>query len=158
MGWRALLLCLWVALAGCRTVAPQVAPRGPVEVTAIAASFTGADRGELGLTLEVENREAIAVVVSRVTWELWLGGRWFAAGTQGVGTELSAGERRVIELTMPLAFRRLEVRAEPANLDAAVRGGVDLSFGGLSNRLPFESTRRIVAQGAPVLTAGGEGD
>ena len=156
MAARLLFVCLAAALAGCRTVAPVVAPRAPVEVTAVEASFSGPDRGELKLSLRVDNPQNLDGVLTRVAWELWLGGRWFAAGIQGVNEPLAGRQLKTLDFTLPLVFRHLEVRPDPTNVEVGVRGGVDVAFGGLAFRLPFETIRRIEVQGAPVLTGPGE--
>jgi hypothetical protein len=155
MAARALFLGLAVLATGCRTTLPAARSQA-VEVRSVEASFSGADRGELKLSLEVENPQTLTGELTRVAWELWLNGRWFAAGLQAVNEPLTGRQLKTLELTLPVVFRHLEVRTDPTIVEVGVRGGVDLHFGGVSFRLPFESIRRLEVQGAPVLTGTNE--
>ncbi len=149
---------VWLCLAGCRTANPSPAPRAPIEVAALAADFPGPDHGEVRLTLDVDNPEGVDAEAKEVTWEVWLEGRWFAAGLLEVRAALPAHRRTLIALQLPVVFKRLEVRPEPASVEVAVRGAVDLKYGKGGARVPFEATRRILARGAPKMGGPGEDD
>lgn len=157
---RLRVIPLWLALVlGCRGAAPVRDERPhAVELVSLSAAFPRSDSGELELALEVSNREGRTGSITSVSWEVWLGGRWFAAGQQAVSVLLPLNGRAKVELELPVAFRDLEVRHEPTSVEVGVRGGVMVSYSGAVQRLPFEATRRIIAQGAPVLTVPGEED
>ncbi|MBI3185979.1 MAG: LEA type 2 family protein [Myxococcales bacterium] len=154
---RASALAVGLAVAlfsgGCKSAAQTRAEQAAVEVREVFAAFRS-EGGELRLILDVENREAQAGTLSRVSWELWLRGRYFAAGEQVASGALPLGGRATVELRAPLSYQEVRVASEPTALEVAVRGGVTASFGGVLQRLPFQVRRRIVAQGAVLF--GGE--
>jgi hypothetical protein len=150
-----------LALSGCQSPGKlRLAEerRYVVELQSLSATFPSADHGEFKVALDVENREPIAGAVTSVSWEIWLHGRWFAAGTQAVSQPLPLRGTSVIQLTLPVVFRRLQVTPEPTALEVGLRGGVIVSFAGAEQRLPFEVTRRVVADGAPLFQGLNEDD
>ncbi len=142
------VLCLAPALllffGGCVTAGRA----RDVELKSMAASFTS-DRGVFKLSLDVENPQRDEAELRGVSWEVWLNGRWFASGTQALAIPLAALERRTVELALPVAFRRVTILPGPTSLEMAVRGKLRLEKGRNVRVLPFESSSRIVADGAP---------
>ncbi|MFZ5471590.1 MAG: hypothetical protein ACOZIN_19365 [Myxococcota bacterium] len=144
-----LLVILALGVAGCRT--SQHAAKDPVQVAVLQLSFPEAERGEIELSLDLENSEPRAGAVSAVWWELWLGGRFFAAGTQGVQQVLPLGGHARLELALPVVFRHAAQDPQTTAFDVGVRGRVAVHFGGELVFLPFHAARRLVLEGAPVL-------
>ncbi len=138
------------SLVGC--MRPQLGSREqPVEVTHLQASFRSAEEGRLALTLEVENRDSRAGMVTLVTWELWIQGRFFATGQHATRQVLPLGGKAAVVLEVPLSFRGVPVEEGEMPLTVGLRGGVHVRFGGDEQRLPYEAVRRIVFCGAPSL-------
>lgn len=150
------LFSLLLFLVACRTSAPAPAVRGPVEVKEVSLSFAPPDQGELGLLLEVENRQPRAGTITLLGWELWLNGRYFAAGELVTSQLLPLGGRAQLSLALPFTLKDVSLTAGPKPLELGVRGGVRVSFAGALQRLPFESRRSVISQGAPLFAAPAE--
>lgn len=142
--------CACMALLGCPRQ-KVLSREQPVEVTHLQVDFHSAEEGRLELTLDVENRSSRAGVVTLLTWELWIQGRFFATGQKATRQVLPLGGKASVELKLPLAFRGLKVEDREAPLTVGVRGTLHVRFGGDEQRLPYETVRRIASRQAPSL-------
>jgi hypothetical protein len=156
---RASLLVLVFWGAGCRPFVVLPAKEvPPVQVRSVGASFSSENHAELKLSLLVPNPTLVVGEAVQVSWELWLQGRWFAAGTRALHEPLPATQTRELSLSFPMAFRTLTVTREPTPLQVGVRGSIDARFGNEHRELSFEDGRRVVTDGAPVFAPTEEDD
>ncbi len=141
------LFAAWLLVA-CRT--PGAAPASKqAEVSSLSLRFPEPDVGELSFVVAMLNRTTNAGTILEVDYELWLDGRWFAAGRQRVSTVLPLDGAASVELKVPLAFRRVGYQSETRSVQVGLRGGALVSFGGEERRLRFEEVRRMSVVGAP---------
>jgi hypothetical protein len=98
----------------------------------------------------VSNDERGSGQVQRLDWELWLQGRWFAAGTRAMNEALPHG-RDALSVELPVVFRRMVVQQGAVPLEVGVRGALEVELAGSDVRLPFQRTLSVVSQGAPVF-------
>jgi hypothetical protein len=141
---------LGLSLAGCARLPFRPAPDVKAELVSVTAAFPTDETGEVALKLLLKNPGSTQASVLAVSWELWLDGRWFAAGTQGMNEALPPGETTV-DVQLPLSFLKTPMRKGPQLVRAAVRGRVLVLFEPEQRReVRFERVSRIVAQGVPV--------
>jgi hypothetical protein len=135
----AVLLC--VLAVGCRTAA--VAEK--VEVTWFFPQRLANTNGELALELAFAGYTD-QTRVSAVSFDLWIGGHWFAAGTQ----TLDAPAKDTVLVAFPLAFRRAAAKAG-SNVAVEVRGVVSLAVNGDVRTTPFEARAQLAAESLPAV-------
>jgi hypothetical protein len=149
---------LALALAGCPRGA-RPTEEDAVDVQDVRLQFGQGERGELELELTVRNPALQAGALTAVEWELWLGNRWFAAGTHAVAEPAPKGRAHTFSVRAPLSFRRTQPgNPEPVPVDVGVRGAVTLRSPGGTGRLPFEATRQMRVRHLPVVGAGADVD
>lgn len=151
-------VCLAVFVSACpRSLRAADAAEHAVRVTGLRAEFTPGDRGEFQLDLSVANPSPQAGALTDVQWEVWIGNRWFAAGTQQIAEPLPLNEPHQFTVTVPVVFRRtVPAVEEPVSIELGVRGGVFMRSGGLVQRLPFEARERLSVRNAPSVGGNGE--
>lgn len=148
------LSCLLLLLAGCRALdVVPVRDSLRAEVAAVQASFPNETHATFELRLRARNPTRQTAKIGSLSWELWLQGKWFAAGVQQLGESVSPGEVRELRVTLPLAFRPMPMTTEPTPLLVGLRGTLAARFGDASREWYFESGSRIVAQGGPAPAA-----
>lgn len=141
-------------LSGCRVpevLSPEVST--PVSVRSVSARFPQDGRGAFGLELEVAGVPR-AGELTGLTWEVWLRGRWFAAGVRPLAQPLNADGVTRVALELPVAFDE-RVAPGPAILDVGVRGYLEARLGNEERRWPFKRRLEVASDGAPRLDAGG---
>lgn len=141
-----------LALLACpRNLMPNAADaQGAVRIESLQASFTPGDYGEFEVGVSVASPGLQAGAVTSLSWELWLGNRWFAAGTQQLAEPLPDKGRHAFRVKLPIVFRRgAPASDEPASLDVGIRGGVLVQSGGGMQRLPFAHRERLSIRYAP---------
>jgi hypothetical protein len=148
-GW----LLAWAAAAfGCAHAAGGGAGEDALRVEEVRARFTPGDRADFEIDFAVENRTGAAAAVTGIQWEVWLGGRWFAAGTLALSEAVPAREVRRFTATLPVVFRRVASdRPEPTSIEIGVRGHLLFGADGHVERLAFQDRRRIDAANLPPL-------
>lgn len=152
-------VALGLGLAGCARLPFRPVPDVTAELVSVAASFPTDESGEVAVKLLLRNPGSTKATVLSVSWELWLEGRWFASGTQGMIEDLPPGET-ALDVQLPLAFLKAPMRKGPQLVRAAVRGSVLVLFEQEQRReVRFERVSRIVTDGVPVPKGlAGEGD
>ena len=127
-----------------------VGPNG-VRVEDVRARFTPEDRADVDIDFAVGNSGA-ASAVAGIEWEVWLGRRWFAAGTLSLSEPLPAGAQHRFTVTLPIVFRRAgSDSSEPTAVEIGVRGQILLGSNGRVEKVSFQDRRRIVVANAPSL-------
>jgi hypothetical protein len=148
---RTAVLGTWLLTAACAApLLRQASAQEPVTVQDVQVSFVSENRAQFRLALDVSNDERGAGQVRQLDWELWLQGRWFAAGTRTMSDALPHG-RDAISVELPVVFRRMPLQQGAVPLEVGVRGALEVELGGSDVRLPFQRTLSIVSQGAPVF-------
>lgn len=143
------------AVTGCRRGVAAGGVEDPVRVESVRARFTEGDRGDFDIDFAVENRSGSEASVTAIQWEVWLGGRWFAAGTLALSEALPPRAAGRFTATLPVVFRRSgAARSEPTSIEIGVRGQLVVDTGGRVQRLAFQDRRRIKAQNVPALGGG----
>ena len=144
------------AAAGCaRNARPS--SEEAVRVEDVRLRFESGERGEVELSFSARSPALQAGAYTEVTWELWLGGRWFAAGTQAMAEPAPTGQPHTFRIRAPLVFRRTQPADEaPTPVDVAIRGAVALRAPGGERRLPFEDVRLMRVPNLPEVGAGTE--
>jgi hypothetical protein len=127
-----------------------------VQVRAISASFASELRADFNVRFAVKSpRGEPPGTVSRVDWELWLQGRWFASGRQELAQPLTAAGTNEFEVTLTLVFRRPPESDEPIELPAGIRGLLFVRRDHSEDALPFEKI--LLVRAKPVFSqTGGE--
>lgn len=154
----AAVLLVPLVLAGCGHVRAQSALlRATVE--RVELSFASESEGELAVTLQVDPLRRSAGTFERVEWELWLDGRWFAAGTQALEVRIAERAPTEVRFTAPLHFRPTPLSTEPKRMDVGVRGVVIAASapGDAERRLSFAGRLELTLAPAPQLE-GEKGD
>jgi hypothetical protein len=144
----AALLC-----AGCAGRFGKRQPAAPLElvrVREVAASFSPDGRASFRVRLDVDNPEQAAGSLNALDWEVWIQGRWFAAGTESLAEPLPRGGRE-LKVELPVVFRRLSVKPGLSSLEVGVRGRLEGSVDGNTVRLPFQRTLNVDSDGAPIF-------
>jgi hypothetical protein len=126
------------------------APVDPVAVRAVSARFLPQGEADFECVFDVDNPEHAAGSISGAEWEIWIQGRWFAAGTLLMAEPLPAAGRE-LKVDLRVLFRRIAVKPGPASLELGLRGGLNGSVDGNSVRLTFQRTLTVASQGAPVF-------
>ena len=155
--WRLALACAWLAGvgSGCPRNLLGDNAEGAVRIEAVRAQFTPGDRGEFDIDFAIQNPTGVAAVVSGIDWEVWLGRRWFAAGTLALSEPVPARGSHSFRVLLPVVFRRSGAdSAEPASIEIGVRGRLALDAGGQVQPLPFQDRRRILAANVPPVGGG----
>jgi hypothetical protein len=148
-------VALAAGLSGCPRNILGEGSEGAVRVEGVRAQFTAGDRGEFEIDFALENPTGIAATVSGIEWEVWLGGRWFAAGTLALSEALPAQGSHSFKVMLPVVFRRSgAASAEPTSIEIGVRGRLTLAAGGHVHPLAFQDRRRIVAANVPSIRGG----
>jgi hypothetical protein len=145
-----------VALSGCpRHILGGEIAQGAVRVDGVSARFTPGDRGDFEIEFTLQNPTGVPAVVSGIDWEVWLGGRWFAAGTVALSEPVPAQGAHSFKAVLPVVFRRAGAgSSDPASIDIGVRGQLTLDARGRVHPLPFQDRRRIVAANVPPVGGG----
>lgn len=154
-GLRALLLLG----AGCATLQPSLGADAAVEVEEVRLQFLSDRAAEARLVLGVRGvpgrgaggggGAAGGLRATGLDWQLRLGGRPFAVGTQRVATPLGPGSARV-EVVLPLAYAPGPVEPRAVPLAVAVQGTLTVEGpGGGPVRLPFRRAEVLRLAGAP---------
>lgn len=126
-----------------------------VRIEDLRAEFTPEDRGDFEVDFSVENPGFVSGTLTSIQWEVWLGNRWFAAGTQTLREGLPEEGRHAFSVKLPVVFRRtVPADLEPVTLDVGLRGGLVVTTPAGTQRLPFQAKKRVRAANAPNL--GGE--
>jgi hypothetical protein len=124
-------------------------------VEAVHARFTSGDRGDFDIEFALQNPTGVAAVVTGIDWEIWLGPRWFAAGTLALSEPVPAQGAHSFKVALPVVFRRSGTGSpEPTSIEIGVRGQLTLDAGGQVQPLPFQDRRRILAENVPSLGGG----
>ena len=148
---------IWLACAlaaSCRTALLLGDPvNGPVQVRAISASFAGDLRADFTVRFAVKSPRGGPGTVSRLDWELWLQGRWFASGRQELAQPIAAAGTSEFEVTLPLVFRRPPESDEQLELPAGIRGFLYVSRDHSEDALPFEKI--LLVRAKPVFSSTG---
>jgi hypothetical protein len=151
------LACAAASAAGCAHGAGVRADAAAVRVEDVRARFTPGDRGDFEVDFAIENARAEAAAVAGIEWEVWLGGRWFAAGTLSLSEALPPRAQRRFTATLPVVFRRSgSAPAEATAVEIGVRGQLLIGAGGHVEKVPFRDRRRIVAVNLPPVGGGVE--
>jgi hypothetical protein len=154
---RAFLGRVWLACAaaggvGCAHGAGAWADPSAVRVEGVRARFTPGDRGDFELDFAIENGSGTRAAVAGIEWEVWLGGRWFAAGTSTLSEGLPPRGQRRFTATLPVVFRRSgSDPAQPTSVEIGVRGYLLIGADGRVEKVPFQDRRRIVAANLPAV-------
>ena len=150
---------LGLLFTGCSTRALRFGDESTARVEDLRLTFEPGERGEVQLDLVATNRALPAAAYTEISWELWLGNRWFAAGTQAMTEPAPKDAAHPFTVRAPLVFRRLQpARDEPVSVDVGVRGAVTLRAPGGSVRLPFELSRRMSVENLPQFGSGADGE
>jgi hypothetical protein len=148
---RGALLAVFLLALGC---APhritRQAPVDPVAVRGVTARFLPQGEADFECDFEVTNPEHAAGSLNGAEWEIWVQGRWFAAGTLQLAEPLPAAGRE-LKVDLRVLFRRIAVKPGPSSLELGLRGGLNGSVDGNSVRLTFQRTLTVASQGAPVF-------
>lgn len=149
---RFALLCTAVlAVAGCSRNLLRTGGEDAVVVKDVAVDFQPGDRGDVNVELEVRNPGLPPGALTSVQWEVWLGNRWFAAGTQVLDEPLPADGTQRVKVLLPIVFHRNAPASEdPRAVEVGLRGAVTVQAGGSAQRLPFQVRRTLVTRNAPV--------
>jgi hypothetical protein len=144
------LLCAMVA--SCRT--PSLRDQAaPVQIRAVSASYPGETHADFTVRFAFRSPKGRPGTASRLDWELWLQGRWFASGRQELTQSLAAADINEFDVTLPLAFRRPAESEEAAELPAGIRGLLYVRWDHSEDPLPFEQILRVRAK--PVFAPAG---
>ena len=146
---KGVLGALLVLACACRSVRADGVP-DPVAVSGLKVNEASIDRADFGLTLVVKNPHRWAGTLRAVTWELWLGGRWFATGTQELSGPLPGNGNLPLSLTLQTAFKRRGTSRGPDTVDARVRGNVRVDFPLGPEELTFGKSATVSTLGAPL--------
>ena len=156
----ALLLAL---LAGCGGAADlrrlyEEDDRPPVEVLAVAARFPNETSGQLELRLAIPNRGDEKLKAISVTWELWVENRLFSSGLQSLSFDVAAREERVLYISSPLTFRRMQLRRGAIRLEIGLRGKMQVLYGDSTDPrgLPFSRRMEVLCENAPIFPLPGK--
>lgn len=146
-----LALAMGMATWGCAaTRALGGGQEGAVQLGEVRLRFTAGERGDLELDLTATNPGLPGAAYTEVSWELWLGNRWFAAGTQVLAEPAPQNLPHPLVVRAPLVFRRSQSpREEAVPVDVSVRGAVTLRAPAGTLRLPFEGSRRMRVANLP---------
>lgn len=150
----AIATCLaLLALSACSKNALRTSEVDVVEVRALEVAFQPGDRGDVEVELVVHNPGLPAGALTALQWEVWLGNRWFAAGTQALTEPLPSGGASTVKVSLPIVFHRLVPAPEaPRAIDFGLRGAVTVQAAGSTQRLPFQTRRTVTTKYAPVFT------
>lgn len=151
-GWSGVVALALVALTGCPRNLVGGAPEEAVRIEDVRARFTPGEQGAFEVDFSVENPGFQAGAITSIQWEVWLGSRWFAAGTQQLDVPLPNEGRQAFTVTLPVVFRRTTPADEvPVTLELGLRGGLVVQNAGGNQRLPFQTRRQVQALHAPEL-------
>ena len=112
-----------------------------MEVQPLSLRFEEAEQGELRIPLRLTLQKTTSFTAA--SWELWLDGRWFAAGTQALSVEAKRGEGTEVVLVCPLAFRRLPASPDVRPVEVGVRGILEEKQSGRGDSFSFRSRQTL---------------
>lgn len=139
-----------LALAGCAR--PELLPSTErVRVEALSLTYLGEGEARLDAALSVHNAGSAPSQLAEVHWELWLDGRWFAAGARALGVTAPPASWTEVEWSAPLSFRA-DAEAEAngkRRVRVGLRGSVRASTGGFEERLRFHHLELRTLERAP---------
>lgn len=142
-----------LALSACSKNALRTSEEDAVEVRALEVAFQPGDRGDVEVELVVRNPGLPTGALTALQWEVWLGNRWFAAGTQALTEPLPSGGAQTVKVSLPIVFHRsVPAPEEPRAIDFGLRGAVTVQAAGVTQRLPFQTRRTVTARYAPVFS------
>lgn len=160
---RAFLLLAALAVgAGCSTAELRRIlvedERPPVEVLSIAARFPTETSGAMELRFGIPNRGEDRMLLTGITWEVWLENHSFSTGIQTLSFEVAPGEERTLYLSVPLAFRRMPLRRGPIRLEIGLRGKAQVLYGDSTDPrlLPFSRRMEVLCENAPIFPLPGK--
>ncbi|HZA13076.1 MAG TPA: hypothetical protein VE618_01210 [Myxococcaceae bacterium] len=149
---RAFLAFAAALALGCAHGAGAWADPAAVRIEDVRARFTPAERGDFEVDFAIENGSGTAAAVAGIEWEVWLGGRWFAAGTLSLSEALPPRGQRRFTATLPVVFRRSgSDPAQPTSVEIGVRGNLLIGAEGRVEKVPFQDRRRIAAAYLPAV-------
>src|SRR3954468_8209497 len=130
----------------------------PVEVLSIAASFPTETSGSLELRFGIPNRGDDRMLLTNITWELWLENHQFSKGVQSLSFPVGPREERNLYLSVPLAFRRMQLRRGPIRLEIGLRGKAQVLYGDNTEPrgLPFSRRMEVLCENAPIFPLPGK--
>jgi hypothetical protein len=149
-----LLLASAPALLSCRRV-PGTEPAGfeRATVESLSLRFLSETDAELSGELRIEPTGSGVGRVQQLQWELWLDGRWFAAGTQALAVPIEADEPATVPFEARLHHRALVLSSRPATVQLGFRGALLAVYGDELQRLPFARQLELELDRAPQLDA-----
>ena len=145
----------WLACGCAGYRIAHAAPVNPVAVRGVTARFLPQGEADFECDFDVANPQHAAGSINGAEWEIWVQGRWFAAGTLQLAEPLPAAGRE-LKMDLRVLFRRIAVKPGPSSLELGLRGGLNGSVDGNSVRLTFQRTLTVASQGAPVFSTSEE--
>lgn len=149
------LLALLLALTGlgCRTGESARAKGESAQPTALGVEgvelkFLDSGKADLAFTL-VTPPETKLRQSNEVQWELWLDGRYFAAGVWRADVALPQGQTSRIKVSSPLVFRPGPVKNELMAHSVGVKGYLVGSTGVGTARVAFAEQQVLWLAGTP---------
>jgi hypothetical protein len=130
----------------------------PLEVLSIAARFPTETSGVMELRLGVPNRGDERLILTGLTWEIFLEERSFSQGIQTTTFEVGPREERTYYVTVPLAFRRMPLRRGPIRLEIGLRGKASVLYGDSTEPrlIPFSRRMEVLCENAPIFPLPGK--
>ncbi|MBX7117203.1 MAG: hypothetical protein K1X64_22995 [Myxococcaceae bacterium] len=121
--WLAMLSVL--ATTGCLATfgRASAAPLQPVQVSDVVLTFGESGKADLSFVATV-TPESDLFIATEVQWELWLDGRYFAAGVWRVEVPLVQGAPTHLPIRTPLVFRPGPVKNETMPVSVGLKGFV----------------------------------
>jgi hypothetical protein len=132
--------------------------RPPVEVLSIAARFPTETSGEMELRFAIPNRGDEKLKAIGIAWEVWVENRLFSTGLQSLSFDVAPREERVLYLSVPVTFRRMQLRRGPIRLELGLRGKIQALFGESTDPrgLPFSRRMEVLCENAPIFPLPGK--
>lgn len=151
-------LFLWALgfCAGCASTTSSrwgTAETSTVRVDEVVLAFGESGKADLAFTLAA-TRESALRQANEVQWELWLDGRYFAAGIWRAEVELKTGEETKWQVKAPLIFRPGPVKNESMPVSVGVKGFLVGSTGLRTLREAFARQEVLWVAGSPVWDSG----
>lgn len=138
-----------LVLGACATT-PAGRGAEEIRVETVTLDLLPEGTGTVGFLLELESPPGESCTVTRVEWQMMLGGRDFAAGVASANVLVPGGQHARVRVEEPVAFGGMAYDGRARTIPVALRGHALTQWSWGEAKRHFELRTRVAVRGAPV--------